>query len=68
MTVTVKSNECGQRSAVIRVPAVATRSGNIPPGVYVPDPATVTDAPTASTTPTTPTMTTAPAPTSGPHR
>jgi len=72
MTVTVKSNECGQRSAVIRVPAVATRSGEIPPGVTVPDPAArVTDAPTASTTPTTPTTPTpptTPAPTSGPHR
>lgn len=41
MTVTVHSNECGQRGAVLRVPAQATHSGDVPPGVTVPDPATV---------------------------
>ena len=39
--VTVQSNECGQRAAVIRIPAVATRSGDVPPAVDVPDPATI---------------------------
>jgi serine/threonine-protein kinase len=70
MTVTVKTNECGQRSAVIRVPALATRSGDIPPGVNVPEPTTVTD-PSASTTPTTPparTTPTTPPPPTTPHR
>jgi len=38
ITVTVQSNECGQRGAVLRAPAAATRSGEVPPGVSVPDP------------------------------
>lgn len=38
-TITVQTNECGQRSAVIRIPAVATRDGEVPPAVAVPDPA-----------------------------
>ncbi|MCV7351487.1 serine/threonine-protein kinase [Mycobacterium parmense] len=38
-TVTVQSNECGQRSAVMRVPTVLSRSGEVPPGVTVPNPA-----------------------------
>ena len=37
-TVTVQSDECGQRSAVIRIPAVASRNGDVPPAVSVPDP------------------------------
>jgi serine/threonine protein kinase, bacterial len=41
MTVTVQSNECGQQGALLRAPAVATRSGDVPPGVTVPDPATI---------------------------
>jgi serine/threonine protein kinase, bacterial len=41
MTVTVQSDECGQRGAVLRAPAVATRVGEAPPGVTVPDPATI---------------------------
>jgi serine/threonine-protein kinase len=50
MVVTVQSNECGQQRAVVRIPAVASRSGDLPPAVTVPDPATVTDTPTAPTT------------------
>jgi len=50
MTVTVQSNECAQRGAVLRAPAVATRSGDVPPGVTVPDPATIPDTPAAPTT------------------
>ncbi|MDD4866860.1 MAG: serine/threonine protein kinase, partial [Mycobacterium sp.] len=37
-TFTVRTDECGQRSAVIRIPTVARRSGAAPPGVSVPDP------------------------------
>jgi serine/threonine protein kinase, bacterial len=66
MTVTVQTNECGQRAAVIRIPAVASRSGVVPPAVNVPDPgapaSTPAEAPTAA--PTTPTT----APSSGPGR
>jgi serine/threonine-protein kinase len=47
MDVTVQSNECGQQSAVVRVPMAATRSGDSPPGVYVPDPVTIGGAPKA---------------------
>ena len=49
--VTVKTNECGQRAAVIRIPAVASRSGEVPPAVTVPDPATVRDNPHDDPTP-----------------
>ena len=40
ITVIVQSNECGQQGAVLRAPAVATRSGEVPRGVSVPDPTT----------------------------
>lgn len=36
--VTVRTDECGQRSAVIRVPTVASRTGEVPPAVTVPEP------------------------------
>jgi serine/threonine protein kinase, bacterial len=49
-TVTVDTNECGQRAAVIRIPAVASRSGDVPAGVTVPDPATMTNAASPPTT------------------
>lgn len=49
-TVTVKTSECGQRAAVIRIPTVASRSGDLPEGLAVPDPATVTDTPAPPTT------------------
>jgi serine/threonine protein kinase, bacterial len=39
MTVTVHGNECDQQGAVLRAPALATRSGDLPPEVAVPDPA-----------------------------
>jgi len=45
MTITVQSNECAQQGAVLRAPAVVTRSGDVPPAVIVPVP----DAPTATT-------------------
>ena len=36
--VAVRTDECGQRSAVIRVPTVASRTGEVPPAVAVPEP------------------------------
>ena len=48
-TVTVQTDECGQRSAVIRIPAVASRGGEVPPAVLVPDPAAGPQNPTAPT-------------------
>ena len=53
MEVTVQSNECGQKSAVVRIPVAATRSGDTPPGVSVPDPVTMGGAPQASGPPMT---------------
>ncbi|BBZ38461.1 serine/threonine-protein kinase [Mycobacterium conspicuum] len=49
--VRVQTNECGQRAAVIRIPALATRSGDVPPAVNVPDPATIGDSPADEPTP-----------------
>jgi serine/threonine protein kinase, bacterial len=49
MTVTVQSNECAQQGAVLRAPVVATRSGDVPPAVIVPDPVAIPDGPTALT-------------------
>ena len=45
MTVTVQTNECGQRGAVVRIPAVAHPQRRRATGVTVPDPATVPDPP-----------------------
>ncbi|KAA8964267.1 serine/threonine-protein kinase [Mycobacterium sp.] len=45
MTINVESNECGQQGATIVIPAVAGRTGGVPPGVTVP-------APPPATTPT----------------
>jgi serine/threonine-protein kinase len=38
-TQTVQSNECGSQGATLRVPVVASRTGDVPPGVTVADPA-----------------------------
>ena len=38
-TQTVQSNECGAQGAMLRIPVVATRVGDVPPGVDVADPA-----------------------------
>ncbi|MGO9251111.1 MAG: serine/threonine-protein kinase [Mycobacterium sp.] len=57
-TVTVQTNECGQRSAVMRIPAVLSRRGDVPPAVTGLDPETA-----IPNTPAPPGMTT-----SGPHR
>jgi serine/threonine protein kinase, bacterial len=53
MTVSVQTNECGQRGAVIRVPTVASRTGAAPPGVRIQEPGTAPGSPTA--TPSAPT-------------
>jgi serine/threonine-protein kinase len=50
MVVTVKSNECRQQGGVIRIPTEASRSGDMPPGVNVPDPVRI--SPTTSEPPT----------------
>ncbi|BBZ52819.1 serine/threonine protein kinase [Mycobacterium heidelbergense] len=39
VTETVLSNECGAQGAVVRVPVVASRTGDVPAGVNVADPA-----------------------------
>jgi serine/threonine protein kinase, bacterial len=57
MTIIVQTNDCGQQGAVVRAPAVAARTADVPSDVIVPDPVTIPDT---SATPTT-------SP-SGPHR
>ncbi|OBK29673.1 serine/threonine protein kinase [Mycobacterium asiaticum] len=55
MTVTVKSNECSQAGGVIRIPTMATRSGDLPPAVNVPDPVTLDPGgPATTSVPVTP--------------
>ena len=49
MTVTVQSNECGQKGGVLRAPALATVRAELPTAVTVPDPATMPDTSTAPT-------------------
>jgi serine/threonine-protein kinase len=48
MTVIVQTDECGQKGGRFVIPAVATRTGDVPPGVTVPNPGP--DSPTAPTT------------------
>ncbi|MBW0016570.1 MAG: serine/threonine protein kinase [Mycobacterium sp.] len=52
-TQTVLSNECGAQGAVVRIPVVATRVGDVPPGVNLADPAqaATTTAPAARPSP-----------------
>ena len=50
-TDTVIGNECGGSGEVTVTPVVATRIGDVPPGVFVADPADFSDAPTTSTPP-----------------
>lgn len=44
VTETALGNECGARGAVVRVPVVATRVGDVPPGVTLADPTRVAGA------------------------
>ncbi|CAM3121102.1 serine/threonine protein kinase [Mycobacterium intermedium] len=67
MVVTVHTDECGQGGKVIRIPAVVTRSGDVPPAVILPDPRLIPNAPKDSPTPTTTPPAPAPTP-SGPGR
>jgi serine/threonine protein kinase, bacterial len=48
-TETVLTNECGNQGTVYRTPVVATRTGDVPRGVTVADPATITGASATST-------------------
>jgi serine/threonine-protein kinase len=50
-TNTVLTSECGLQGFVRQTPFVATRIGDVPPGVTVADPATVTAAPTSTPAP-----------------
>src|SRR3984957_19123853 len=43
-TQTVQINECGSQGATLRIPVVATRTGDVPPNVTVADPAQAADA------------------------
>ncbi|MGE2816182.1 serine/threonine-protein kinase [Mycobacterium heidelbergense] len=45
-TQTVLTNECGQQGLVLATPFVATRTGDVPTGIAIPDPAEVTAVPT----------------------
>ena len=56
VTETVLSNECGAQGAVVRVPVVATRVGDVPPGVTLADPAQVINTSTASSAPAPPVL------------
>ena len=49
LNITVLTNECAFQGTVVQVPFVATRIGDVPPGISMVDPATVTAAPTTST-------------------
>src|ERR1700759_3349503 len=42
-TQTVQSNECGSQGATLRIPVVASRAGDVPPGVTVAAPAQATN-------------------------
>jgi len=50
-TATTLTSDCGFGGRVVQVPFVATRLGDVPPGVNVADPATVTASPATSTPP-----------------
>jgi serine/threonine-protein kinase len=54
VTETVLSNECSAQGAVVRVPVVATRVGDVPPGVNIADPAQAANAPNPSSMPGSP--------------
>ncbi len=54
VTETVLSNECGAQGAVVRVPVVATRIGDVPAGVNIADPAQVANTTNPPSTPGSP--------------
>ncbi|MEY8013568.1 serine/threonine-protein kinase [Mycobacterium servetii] len=53
-TDTVLTNQCGNRGDVFQTPFVATRTGDVPPGVTVADPATVSVPPNSGPAPAVP--------------
>ncbi|OBG94157.1 nuclease PIN [Mycobacterium sp. E3251] len=56
VTETVLSNECGAQGAVVRVPVVATRVGDVPAGVNLSDPAQAISTSTAASAPAPPVL------------
>jgi serine/threonine-protein kinase len=56
VTETVLSNECRAQGAVVRVPVVATRVGDVPPGVSLADPTQVLNTSTAPANPAPPVL------------
>jgi serine/threonine protein kinase, bacterial len=56
VTETVLSNECGAQGAVVRVPVVLARFGDVPPNVPLADPAQVVSASTAPSHPVPPVL------------
>ncbi|WP_322861089.1 serine/threonine-protein kinase [Mycobacterium europaeum] len=56
VTETVLTNECGAQGAVVRVPVVATRVGDVPAGVNLGDPAQAVSASTAAAAPAPPVL------------
>ncbi|OJZ71704.1 nuclease PIN [Mycobacterium paraffinicum] len=56
VTETVLSNECGAQGAVVRVPVVATRVGDVPAGVNLGDPAQAVATSTAAAAPAPPVL------------
>mgnify|MGYP005810067359 CR=1 FL=1 len=56
VTETVLSNECGAQGAVVRVPVVATRVGDVPAGVNLSDPGQAASTSTAASAPAPPVL------------
>jgi serine/threonine protein kinase, bacterial len=56
VTETVLSNECGAQGAVVRVPVVLARVGDVPSGVTLADPAQVVSTSTAPVPPVAPVL------------
>lgn len=55
-TETVLTNECSAQGAVVRVPVVATRAGEVPPGATLGDPGQVINTSAASPAPAPPVL------------
>lgn len=56
VTETVLSNECGAQGAVVRVPVVGTRVGDVPAGANLADPAQAVSTSTAASAPAPPVL------------
>lgn len=56
VTETVLSDECGAQGAVVRVPVVGTRVGDVPAGVNLADPAQAVSTSAAASTPAPPVL------------